>query len=451
MSPIDDELRAALHGRATVLTPSPDPLAGIERRARRMRRNRAATAVAGSVVAVAAIALAVPALTPTPAPVPLPPATSLAPSPVPSAAPAPVDEGFTFAAPWPYRGDSSLLADGTLATVTREWAALEGVPVEQVELVALFGSRDEPSGRDELLYAARTRDSSDGEVGLVRLVEGPQFLSRRPFADRDALLLVPAGGDEVGRLFAIASPDAERLEYAPDGRTFREMAVKAAGVGLTALDGDPADHRVRLTSRGGATLTADAPPSEQAPSAAEPDNLLDWPFRGPQDDALVERAARGYAQAKGVARAQVEWVVLANGGTDGGLAYSVLQAWVTGQRAQVFAWVERPGVAPEPVLQPLTDPGEPVVAVLLTDVPGRTTDELVVLPQPRTGQVLYTDANGQQRPVEPAPGLDGIVLVDRERGAEGDRLTVLDGNGDLDAPTFDGLVSALLCGESGCG
>ncbi|MCW2614239.1 MAG: hypothetical protein JWN08_1233, partial [Frankiales bacterium] len=29
MSPLDDELRAALHGRATGLRPSPDPLAGV--------------------------------------------------------------------------------------------------------------------------------------------------------------------------------------------------------------------------------------------------------------------------------------------------------------------------------------------------------------------------------------------------------------------------------------
>lgn len=49
MSPIDDELRTALQRRATAVPPSPDPLAGIERRAGRMRRNRVAVSVAGSV------------------------------------------------------------------------------------------------------------------------------------------------------------------------------------------------------------------------------------------------------------------------------------------------------------------------------------------------------------------------------------------------------------------
>ncbi len=54
MSPIDDELRAALHGRAKALAPAPDPLAGIEARARRIQRNRVGAAVAGSALAVAA-------------------------------------------------------------------------------------------------------------------------------------------------------------------------------------------------------------------------------------------------------------------------------------------------------------------------------------------------------------------------------------------------------------
>jgi len=77
---------------------------------------------------------------------------------------------------------------------------------------------------------------------------------------------------------------------------------------------------------------------------------------------------------------------------------------VSGQRAQVFGWIESPGRAPEPVLQPLTEPGEPVVAILLTEIPGRTTDALIV-----------------------------------------------DGNGDPANPTFDGTVLRLLCSQKGCG
>src|SRR6476646_7400706 len=62
MTPIDDELRNLLHARTDVLAPSPDPLGGIERRAKRMRRNRVAASVAGAALAVSAVALAIPLL-----------------------------------------------------------------------------------------------------------------------------------------------------------------------------------------------------------------------------------------------------------------------------------------------------------------------------------------------------------------------------------------------------
>lgn len=59
MTPIDDELRTALHRRAAAVAPTADPLAGIEHRAARIRRRRAAVAVAGSALAVTAVALPV--------------------------------------------------------------------------------------------------------------------------------------------------------------------------------------------------------------------------------------------------------------------------------------------------------------------------------------------------------------------------------------------------------
>ena len=86
MSPIDDELRTALQRRATGVAPSPDPLAGIERRAGRMRRNRVAASVAGTVLAVAAVATAVPLLSGAPAPDAPPVATAPSAAPTPSAA-----------------------------------------------------------------------------------------------------------------------------------------------------------------------------------------------------------------------------------------------------------------------------------------------------------------------------------------------------------------------------
>jgi hypothetical protein len=153
-----------------------------------------------------------------------------------------------------------------------------------------------------------------------------------------------------------------------------------------------------------------------------------------------------------VALADVGVNVLFSGDNDPGQRFTVLQMWTPGRPAQVVGLVDHPDRADELVLQPLTDPGEPVVALLLTETPGRSFDELVVIATPATGQVMYAaSAQAEPRPVEPAPGLDGVVLIERERGAEDDRLTVLDGDGDLDDPLYQGSVADLLCGETGCG
>ena len=47
--------------------------------------------------------------------------------------------------------------------------------------------------------------------------------------------------------------------------------------------------------------------------------------------------------------------------------------------------------------------------------------------------------------------LDGVVLVDRDRTADRDRLQLLDGDGDPARPLFQGPVFNLLCGLKECG
>ena len=64
MSPLDDELRTLFSDRADRLLPAADPLLGVERRARRIRRNRVAASIGGAAIAVAAIALALPSVLP---------------------------------------------------------------------------------------------------------------------------------------------------------------------------------------------------------------------------------------------------------------------------------------------------------------------------------------------------------------------------------------------------
>src|SRR4051794_37891147 len=116
MTPIDDELRSLLHARADVLTPAADPLGGVERRARRMRRNRVAASVAGAALAVSAVAVAVPFLRPGDDGGTTQFATQL-PSSQASPSPATVPAGALDPQhPWAYRGDPSVLRNGNVET-----------------------------------------------------------------------------------------------------------------------------------------------------------------------------------------------------------------------------------------------------------------------------------------------------------------------------------------------
>ena len=449
MSPIDDELRAVLHGRAAVLAPSPDPLAGIERRARRMRRTRAATAVAGSALAVAAIALAVPAVLPEAAPRVQTPAASTAPSP--TTAPAAYDP----AAPWAYRGGPTLDPQD-LASFTSGWATTVGVGADEVVFTPLYGEVHEPSGRFRFVYAASVPASGTMEFGLaMSSPTGPEFRSRAALTRDTTALVVPVPGDgEFLSLLVVAAPGTTALQYAPNGADFRAMTVKAPGVGIDAVDGDGALDRVRvLGSDGSEVFTGPVPAfsdSEEQPVVGRPDNLLGWGVRGTQDAALAERAVAGFAAAKQVAREQVEHEVLLVGGNDPGQAYVVLQGWVPGQRAQVFSWVETPSREGEGQLRPLTEPGTAAVAVVLTGVPGRTTDELVVVVRPGPSRLAYgATSNDDFTVVEPAPGLDGVFLIDREpRNESMDHLLLDDPSSSRQL--FSGPASSLLCGEKTC-
>ena len=469
MSPIDDELRATLQGRAALLAPSPDPMAGIERRAGRIRRNRAATAIAGSVLAVAMIALAVPALStaPTSAPV-LPAAPSAAPSPAPSAAPStlPGRESARLdpAAPWPYRGDITAPA-GELATLTRQWAALKGAPAADVTFTLLYGQTYGqtygPAATRRFVYLAFVHGSRAVEHGLVTATEsGPQFLSRSPLTTGATALLVPAPGDGTHlSLLVLAAPGSRSLEYAPNGTGYRPMVERADGVAITAVDGDSTKDRVRVTGADGSRVFEDLAPQfsdsgELAavgdPAGAAPANLLDWPQRGVGSEGPTDRAVLDRLTAAGYAAPQFRR--LFSGSNDAGVRYVFGQAWSGAGPALTVALATGGTEGEQLLLGPDTPKDPAVLAFVVCCSPGTTTETLVVVPQPRTGQVLYdNDGTGPLRPVGEGQDLDGVVLVDRDPRAQDDRLQVLDGNGNLDTPTFRGPVSRLLCGRNECG
>ncbi len=450
MSPIDDELRAALHGRAQVLTPSPDPLAGIEARATRMQRNRIGAAVAGSALAVALVAAVVPAVQS---------ATSSQPEVAPFATSAPSAqprlESVSYALdpenPWAFRGEP--LDEGTRATIQGDYATR--VQGAEVLVTPLFAQVYESSAQLEVVFLAEVDGAYRWGVATVS-ESGAEFLWDATLDGGREALAAALPGDEVPRLLVVASPETVALDYSPDGASgFSAMGEAERGVSLVALDGDPANDRYRV-SWPGASVTDDAPdlPESEAPPATEvrPANALDWPRRGVVDPELEARAVSGFAAALGADdSSDVGHTVLFAGDNDPGQRYVVLQAWIGEGPAYSFGWIETPGEGPQPVLQPVLADREQVVAILLTGIPGRSTDELIVVPAPTAGEVLYRGTAGEQyRPVS-TPGLDGVALVDRALGADQDELLLLDGDGDRGSPLFEGPVVDLLCGVKECG
>ena len=465
---LDDELRAVLHGRATVVPPSPDPLAGIERRATRIRRNRIGASVAGSVLAVAAIASVVPLVQS---------ATSAPPPNTPTVASAePSEVVVTPSAlaldperPWAYRGAPlEALGQGTVETITREYAVKRGVPESSVELTPLFGQIYEPSGQAELVFLA----SVDGGArwGVARGGEaGPEFLVDEPLPQPALALPAALPGDEgVGRLVVVAAPGVGDIQYGPDAASgLTAMTEIADGVATTPLEADPQTDVYRVLDPAGAQVVqgpapdlaagvsppeagegegpgtggAPAPPAaEQPPVAGDdvpaPSNVVDWPTRGAVSADLLEQALTDFAEAAGVSRDEVGSRLL-YAGQRGDRIYVLLQGWY-GEDARSFAWsLDTADGTTEQVLQGVTAPGPAVLAADLDGV-------LVVVPEPRAGQVLYApDATSELQPV-PDQGTEAAVLVDRPDGTTTDRVLVLDGNGDPERPIFRGTVEELL-------
>jgi len=240
MSPIDDELRSLLHARADVLTPAADPLGGVERRARRMRRNRVAASVVGTAVAVAAIAVAVPALV---AGRGGDDSTQFA-TQLPS--PASTQSVLSTAAldprhPWAYRGDPAVLRNGNLETFQRDW----GVKHPGSVLTPLFGQVYEPSGQREVAFVAT--GSGEDRWGFVTSSEGGSaFPVDESLAAGATVLMAALPGDEVRRLLVLAAPTTGQIAYAADGQTFRDYPGVDAGVAFVPLEGDTSHAVVRV-------------------------------------------------------------------------------------------------------------------------------------------------------------------------------------------------------------
>lgn len=470
MSPIDDELKAALHRRATVVPPSPDPLAGIERRAARLHRNRVAASVAGSVLAVAAIATAVPLLggaaggpdttsvvassgpddRPTTGP-------TQGPTGGPTAVPSEDPDGgvpsspyaLDLTDPWPYRGTPlDELGQGFVDTVTREYAVIKAVGESDVDLVPLWGQVHEPSASAEMVFAVTV--DGDRRWGVARSGEaGPEFVVDEPLPSPALALAAALPGDEVARLVVVASPEAGSIQYGPDDASeFADMQQLADGVAVTPHEGDPETATYRVLDRAGRQIVRSAVPAGGPPSAGPqpspsafvpppPTNVVSWPVRGGDTGRdLLVRAEAAAARTADVPAEQVASRRLFGAERDGRV-YLLLQVWFGGD-AQVLAYRYDPRDGSEAsVLHAPTAPGPAVLVASLDGV-------LIVVPEPAAGQVLYApDATSEPQPV-PDQGTEVAVVLDRPETRTGDTLLVLDGDGDPERPLYRGPVAPLL-------
>lgn len=257
MSPIDDELRSALSSRTESAVLSPDFVTGVERRARRMRRNRVTASIAGSALAVAALGVGGPMLASS--------LTATTPSPVDraSSAPSPAPEptspfALDPASPWPYRGvPLEDLGDGTVESVRVQLAATKGVPVDDVDLSPLYGRRAGDPRQLELLFVAQVRGAT--AWGVARTGEaGPEIVQETALLAGTVALAAALPDDDGPRLLVLTSPEARRIEYsagldsAPDD--WQRTVVLGAGVGETALIPNSRDDRYRVLDRRGRLL-----------------------------------------------------------------------------------------------------------------------------------------------------------------------------------------------------
>jgi hypothetical protein len=141
-------------------------------------------------------------------------------------------------------------------------------------------------------------------------------------------------------------------------------------------------------------------------------------------------------------------------GVRDGVRLTVGQAWMTGDaKAHSVGMSQLSGQQPGFFYGAVTDDVADALALVVGNVPGRSTDLLVVVTAPTTGQVSYSpDATSAFRDAtDPASSLGGVTFIDRSTTATNDRLEILDGNGDLDHPVYRGPVAPFVCGAKECG
>jgi hypothetical protein len=254
MSPIDDELRRAMHARADGLSPSPNPLAGIERRAYGMRRRRAS--VAGAALAAVAIGVAVPLLVtsgsagraPRTAQVAGPVSASPAPSPTAS----PTSGQASSAEPlnlltWQARG--SAVPAAHLTGIKQGFAAFVGND-QNVEFRALFSTTHH--GLTVTVGQAWKNGELAYDVGYATGgANGPElFIGRKTVLQTPVVAFNAAGATGSGKdlLVLVPRPGTGQVSYSPDATAaFSAVASGRSDIDAVGLvDRDPKAQQDRV-------------------------------------------------------------------------------------------------------------------------------------------------------------------------------------------------------------
>jgi hypothetical protein len=423
MTPLDDELRQALSSRAASLDPPADPLAGIEARAGRIRRARVALAAGGAALAVAVVAVAVPALDTGRSPAPHQIGTT------------PTASVTTGPESWAYRGNA--IPQGTLDAFQREWGAKHPGST----LVPLFGQVYEPSATQELVFVAGDR------VGVIQSsASGPELLYDEKVDSTDVLAFV-LPGDEVPRVLAVGSPDSTGLTLTDAAHPATSLTPLAPGVGIGPVG---ATHGGLIVK--GVDGNGNAFDTEPFDLTKTPANLLSWGVRGrdPVSPDTMDLRRR-FAQALDRPDDATSYSPLYVDRVDG-VSFTVGQAWFDGDdKAYTVSYAVASDNVPQFFLGPVTPTDPWGLAFVVEGM--QTYQLLVVVPRPGVGQVSYAPhATGSFTAVASGRSdLNGIALVQRDLQASDDRLQVLDGDGDLDHPLYQGPVMPLLCGLKECG
>ncbi|MCU1602856.1 MAG: hypothetical protein JWO22_3565 [Frankiales bacterium] len=418
MSPIDDELRALLSSRAGRVDPAPDPLGGIENRARGLRRRRIVSSVSGAAAVVVAVAVAVPLL--------VSGSGSTAVRQPGDPSPTPDSVALDPQAPWAVRGEQ-----------------IEPHLLDDCECSPLYVRKTSPDLADYQVYGISTSSTRPGlatiPTSVGNLVKHTPAVTPLP-DDLRVLTWV-----EPQRLIVVAAPDA-LVEYSSEGNGFQQISdvgQAPKGVGIVPIAAEDPNDSIRVTEADGTVVTEPAP-DWTPPFTGTPVNVLDtWVHRGDAQTVSGPDLIQAYERATGKT-GHGSYRSLYDG-THNGLRFTIGQAWDDGEAAAHTVAFDSSGTF---FLGPET-PRDPWVlgAVFAT---GGARDLLVLLPRPGAGRIGYSpDAASAFGDVASGRSdLDAVGLVDRDPRAQQDRVQVHRGD---DSIILTEGIAKLTCGDKECG